>query len=183
EAAITTTSGLKLDFTEGSITSTAEPAIVSDGGELTLNNTKIQGTDAMQAKNGVKLKASKKTRIIGTTGFGIVATSNSDITLNDASVEAATKAFKGSVNTKMKLAAGARLAGKRGGIETEGNFELDATGATIEGGSGPALMTGYNARIAFRQGALKGNPAIQTERKPSSLELDGTKVEGEQKIP
>jgi hypothetical protein len=184
-SAITTTSGLKLDFTDGSITSLAEPAIVSDGGELTLVNVKVQGVEAgLSGKNGLKLKASKKTRIVSTAGYGILATSNSDINVNDAAIEGALKAFKGTVNTKMKLAQGTRLAGKRGGIESDSNFELDATGATIEGGAGPGILgTGSNARIAFRQGALKGTPALQMERKPSSLDLDGTRVDGEQKLP
>jgi hypothetical protein len=182
ESAIATTSGLKLDFTEGSIIAQAESAIAGDGGELTLVNTKIQGVDAgLNLKNGLKLKASKKTRIVGTTGFGILVTSNADITLNDAAVEGASKAFKGGVNTKMKLGQGARVAGKRGGIETDSNLELDGTGASIDGGTGPGLMAGSNARIAFRQGALKGTPALQTDRRPSSLDLEGTRVDGDQK--
>jgi hypothetical protein len=185
EAAIKTTSGLKLDYTGGSLTSLAESAIDGDSGmDLSLVNTKVSGvTTAITASSGLKLKASKKTRIIATTGNGVVTTSNSDINLNDAAIEAGAKAFKASVNTKMKLAQGARLAGKKAGIEAEGNFELDGTGAAIEGGSGPGISAGYNARISLKQGLLKGAPALHCERKPTSLELDGTKVEGEQKVP
>lgn len=185
EVALKTTSGLKIDYTDSSITSLTEAAIDGDSGmELTLINAKVNGvTTAITATSGLKLKASKKTRIVATTGNGLVTTSNCEINLNDASIEAGAKAFKGSVNNKMKLAQGARVAGKKAGVETEGNFELDGTGATIEGGSGPGISAGYNARISLKQGALKGTPALHFDRKPSSLDLDGTKVEGEQKVP
>ena len=75
------------------------------------------------------------------------------------------------------------MAGKKGGIDAEGTFELDATGATIEGGGGPGVAAGSNARIAIRQGVLKGTPALALDRKPSSLDLGGTRVEGEQEDP
>ena len=87
------------------------------------------------------------------------------------------------MNNKFKLGQGARMAGKKGGIDVESNVEVEATGATLDGGSGPALFAKYNGRIAFKQGIIKGAPALQFERKPSSLELDGTRIEGDQKIP
>lgn len=185
EKAITATSSLKLDWTEGSITSASDVAIDGDSSmDLTLINTKVQGaTTAIQCESSSKIKASKKTRIIGLNGYGVVTSSNSEVVLNDAALEAGMKAFKGTVNTKIKLAQGARMAGKKGGVDAEGNLEVEATGATLEGGSGPGLATGYNARISFKQGVLKGVPALQADRKPTSLELDGTRVEGDQKIP
>ncbi len=187
ETTIRTTSGLKIDYTDGSITSQAESAIDADSGmDLTLINVKVNGvTTGITSESGFKLKASKKTRIVAvaTTGTGIVTTSGGEISLNDAAVEAGGKAFKGSVNNKIKLAQGARMAGKKGGIETQGNFELDGTGATVDGGGGPGISAGYSARISLKQGALKGTPALQFDRKPMSVELDGTKVDGEQKIP
>ena len=103
--------------------------------------------------------------------------------LNDAALEAGMKAFKGTVNNKVKLAQGARMAGKKGGLDADINVEIEATGATLEGGTGAAIKAGYNARLSFKQGLLKGSPAIQLDRKPTSFELDGTRVEGEQKIP
>jgi hypothetical protein len=185
EKAITATSSLKLDYTDGSITSAADMAIDGDSSmDLTLINTKVQGaTTAINCESSSKLKASKKTRIVALQGNGITTTSNSELVLNDAAIEAAAKAFKGTVNDKIKLAEGARIAGKKGGIEAEGNLEVEATGATLEGGTGPGLLAGYNARLSFKQGALKGTPALQLDRKPSTFELDGTRVEGEQKVP
>jgi hypothetical protein len=44
-------------------------------------------------------------------------------------------------------------------------------------------MAGYNARVSFNQGTIKGTPALQFDRKPIALELDGTHVEGAQKVP
>jgi hypothetical protein len=186
EKAIAATSGLKIDLTDGSIVSAAESAIEGDSGmELTLTNSKLQGVaSAITAKvSGLKLKATKKTRLVSATGYGILTASNADITLTDAAIEAGTKAFKGTMNSKLKLNQGARLAGKKGGLESDSNLELDGTGATIDGGSGPGIMAASNARIAFHQGGLKGVPAIQLERHPTSVDLDGTKVDGEQKIP
>src|SRR5262249_45627410 len=148
ESAIVTTSGLKLDLTDGAITSQAEAAISGDGGDLNLVNTKVSGGDAgISMKNGLRLKASKKTRSAATSGNAIQTTSNADVTVNDAAIEGGMKAFKSTLNTKLKLQQGTRLAGRKGGIETDGNLELDATGATVEGGSGPGIQAGgYNAR-------------------------------------
>jgi hypothetical protein len=183
ESAIITDSGLKLTLTDGAITSQRAPAISCDGGDLDLVNTKVQGSDGLSVKNGIKLKASKKTRIVASTGYGVLATSNSHLTINDAVIEGQVKAFKGTVNSELKLGEGARLAGKKGGIDTENNLELEARGATIEGGTGPGLAASSNARIALHQGVLRGVPAIILSSKPSSIEIDGTRVEGEQKVP
>jgi hypothetical protein len=185
EKAITATSSLKLDYTDGAITSLADIAIDGDSSmELTLANTKIQGAStAINCESSSKIKATKKTRIVGTSGNGITTSSNTEVNLVDAAIEAGDKAFKGTVNDKIKLGQGARMAGKKGGVLAEGNFSIEATGATLEGGSGPGLVAGYNARVSFKQGVIKGTPALQFERKPSPLELDGTRVEGEQKVP
>ncbi|HVJ95007.1 MAG TPA: hypothetical protein VM580_34750 [Labilithrix sp.] len=185
ERAIAASSSLKLDYTDGSIISLGDMAIDADSSmELLLVNTKVQAaTTAINCEGNSKIKASKKTTIAGTTGNGITTTSNSELVVADAAIEAGEKAFKGGVNNKVKLSQGARLAGKKGGIESEGNFDLDATGATVEGGSGHALLAGYNARLTFKQGLLRGTPALQVERKPTSVDLSGTRVEGEQKIP
>ncbi len=184
EKAIAATSSLKLDWTDGSITSAADVAIDADSStNLTLTNTKVQGaTTAINCEGSSKIKASKKTRIVGLTGNGVTTTSNSELVLNDAALEAGAKAFKGSDNTKIKLGQGARIAGKKAGIETEGNTELEATGATLEGGAGPAIQAGYNAQLDFKQSLVKGTPAIQLDRKPLRVTVDETRIEGERKI-
>jgi len=185
EKAITASSSLKLEYNDGSITSSGDMAIDGDSSmDLTLVNVKVQGaTTAINCESSSKIRASKKTRIVGTSGNGVTTSSNTELNFSDASLEGGVKAFKGTVNDKVKLGQGARLAGKKGGIEAEGNLEVDATGATIEGGSGPGLVAGYNGKVSFKQGVLKGAPALQFERKPSNLDLEGTRVEGEQKIP
>ncbi len=185
EKALTGTSSVKLDWTEGSITSESDVAIdVASSADFTLIATKVQGaTTAIECDSNSKIKASKKTRIVGVSSYGITTSSNSEVVLNDAALEATMRAFKGTVNNKIKLAQGARIAGKKGGISAEGNLEIEATNATLEGGTGAALDAGYNSRISFKQGLIKGTPAIDVDRKPTILELDGTRVEGEQKIP
>lgn len=185
ERALTGTSSVKLDWTDGSITSSTDMAIdVDSSTDLMLINTKVQGaTTAINCSSNSKVKATKKTTIVGTSGYGVTTSSNSELVLNDSSLEAGVKAFKGTVNNKIKLAQGARVSGKKGGIDAEGNLELEATSATIDGGTGPALKAGYNGRLSFKQGLIKGTPAIQLDRKPTSLELDGTRVEGAQQIP
>jgi len=185
EKALTATSSLKLDWTDGSIISSTDVALDVDGSaDLTLINTKVKGaTTAINCESNSKVKATKKTSIVGTSGYGITTSSSSELVLNDSALEAGMKAFKGTVNNKVKLAQGARIAGKKGGIDAEGNLEVEATSATVEGGSGPAIKAGNNGRLSFKQGLLKGTPAIQLDRKPTSLELDGTRVEGEQQIP
>jgi hypothetical protein len=185
EKALAATSSVKLDWTEGSITSATDVAIdVDSSADLTLINTKVQGaTTAINCSSSSKIKATKKTRIVGTSDYGITTSSNTELVLNDSALEAGLKAFKGTVNNKVKLAQGARMAGKKGGVAAEGNLEIEATSATLEGGTGPAIEAGYNSKISFKQGILKGTPAIDVDRKPSILELDGTRVEGDQKIP
>lgn len=185
ERAIAATSSLTLDYNDGSITSEGDAAIDGTSSlELTLTNTKVQGaTAAIVSESNVKIKASKKTAIIGLRDNGITTTSNSELNLTDATVQAGAKAFKGTVNDKLKLGQGARLIGQKGGIEVTSNVEINATGATLDGGSGPGLAIESNARVTFKQGSIKGTPALRYDRKPTRLELDGTRIEGGQKVP
>ncbi len=183
EKAIVTTSSSHIDLTDSSVTSAAEVAIDVDGSvELTLTSTKVQGTIGINSESNVKVKALKKTRIVGLTGPGIVATVNTEISLSDAAVEGATKGFKGGSNCKLKLAQGSRIAGKRGGVEVESNLSLEGTGGSIEGGAGAGILGTSNARIELRQGVLRGTPALAFTSKPSTIDLEGTRVEGEQKL-
>lgn len=179
-----TTSGLKVDLTDSAVTSLGQTAIeASSGAEITLANTKVTGANAgLTTEGNIKLKATKKSAISSPSGIGIATTSNSEVNLTDASLEGAVRAFKGSVNDKLMLGQGARVAGKKGGIEVEGNAVIDGTGATIEGGAGPAIfLNAYNGKITLRQGLLRGTPAIEAKNKPT-LTLEGMRVEGEQKI-
>lgn len=185
DKAITATSSLKLDLTDGSITSLGDAAIEAESSmELYLVNSTVQGaTNAINASSSAKVRASKKARIVALQGSAVVGSSSTELTVADATIEATVKAFRGTSGNKVKLTQGARLSGKQGGVEAESNLEVEATGATIEGGSGAALAGTSNARVMFRQGVLKGNPALQFQRKPSSLDLDGTRVEGAQQVP
>jgi len=175
-------SGAQIDFSDGSISSASEAAIESTSGtKIDLSNAKVTGADvAIKTGSGLKLTAEKKTQIVSTSGVGIAG--SGELTLDDSTVESAAFAMQLGVNSKVKLHRGARLAGKNGGIEAQTNFQIDGTGATIDGGSGPGLATNINARISFKQGTLKGNPAIQASRKPLDLTLEGTSVVGGQRI-
>lgn len=178
------TSGTRLDLTDGAITSSGESAITCDGGHFTFAGTKIHGvSNAIQAKNGLELKATKKAALVSTISDAVELTSNATITLVDASIDGARNAIKSTVNTKVKLSQGARVIGRKGGIVADSNLEVDATGATIDGGSGPGLDFDSGAKIQMQGGALAGSPAIKASYKPSSLTLDGTNIEGEQQIP
>ena len=174
----------RLRFTRGAITSKQAAAIaVAGGAEVTLDGVDVKGAEAaLSGGNGLILKASKKTRFVALSGDGIEVTSNADITLNDAAIEASGKALHGTVNDKLKATAGARMIGKRGGLETSSNFELAGTGATIDGGDGPGIMASVNAQITFRNGRLNGMPAIRLEQKATRLDLQGTQVMGAQTI-
>lgn len=180
DKAIHTTSSYRLDLVDSSVTSATDSAIdVDGGGELLLTTTTVSGVNGIEAKNGLRLKATKKSRILGTRGLGILGTLNLDINLTESSIESTSaKAIRGSANMKMKLGKDARVAGKLGAIDAELNLNLDATGASIEGGSGPGILTA-NGTIAVKQGVLKGNPAIQSSRNlPIAPDLTGTRVEG-----
>lgn len=183
EDALKTTSGGKLDFTDGSITSQTEAAIAGTSGmKITLSNAKVSGPSAgIMAESSLELRAVKKTRIVATTGNAVNTTSSSEINLNDSSIEGGSRGIRATSNLKLKLLPGARVAGKKGGLDTESNITVDATGATLEGGSGPALEGGYSTKVSFKSGVIKGNPALLIKAQPV-LELDGTRIEGEQKI-
>lgn len=184
EKVMTLTSGASLELVEGSIVSGTESAIESDGGKMTFAGTKVQGAaTAIEGKNGLELKALKKAAIVSAGGDGIAVTSNAQLTINDASVEGARWAVKSTVNTKAKLGPGARLTGRKGGLAAEGNLDLETNGATIDGGAGSGLEAGYNAKIVLQQGTLKGSPALSTGRRPNLLTIDGTQIQGEQKVP
>lgn len=183
EKAIEVTSGLKVDLTDSSITATADEAIGGDSGmELVLANTTIQGTSGVVTKSGLKVKASRKSRIVGTTGYGIVTTSGADVSLTDGSIEGGAVALKSDSSLKLKLGASSRIAGKRGGVATTSNSSIDGTSTSIEGGAGPAIQGTLNDHIIVQQSVIKGTPAIQLERAASPLDLTGTRVEGAQTI-
>lgn len=179
------TSSMTLDATDGAITSNGESAIECDGGDLSFAGTKVQGTtSAITGNNGLKLKATKKAAFVATGGDALVLTSNGNITLTDASLEGSRRGIKATVNTKLKPTQGARITGKNGGVSTGHNLEVDATNATIDGGTGPGIeLEGANAKIQMQGGVLKGTPALKGTYKPQVLTLEGTRIEGEQQIP
>jgi hypothetical protein len=184
EKAISASSSFHLEMTDGSITAQTEPALSLDSSpDLVLTNAKIQGTVAVESKSSAKIRATKKTKLTGTIGDGVVTTSSFDLTLNDAVVEAARAGLRCGTNAKVRMLQGARISGKKGGIAGDGNLELEGVGATIDGGAGAGIKPGYNGDIDFKQGVLKGIPAVEFDRKPRVFEVDGTRVDGEAKIP
>jgi hypothetical protein len=176
---------MRLELTDGAINSQTETAIeASSGLDLVLANTKVTGAaGGVTCDSRMKLKATKKTAIVSTKGNALTATSSADVNLNDALLKGAAKALKGTVSVKVKLAQGARVAGARGGIDVDGNLSLDATRATLEGGSGAALTAGYGGQVTFRQGTIKGTPAVLFKGKAGAYDVEGTKIEGEVTLP
>ncbi|MFO0737111.1 MAG: hypothetical protein U0270_14580 [Labilithrix sp.] len=183
DKAIEVTSGLKIDLTDSSITSTADEAIEGDSGmELVLANTTVQGRIAIETKSGLKIKASKKSRIVGAAGNGITTTSNADISLADASIEGATMALKTDSSARLKLGPGSRIAGKRAGIYSESGLTIDGTNTSIEGGAGPGLRSTFVGNITIHDSVIKGTPGIQIERAPTPMDLANTRVDGGQVV-
>ncbi|MBX3233892.1 MAG: hypothetical protein KIT84_31580 [Labilithrix sp.] len=182
DRAIATTSSFKLELTDSTVTSGGDAAIVCDSSsDITLANTTVQGTAGIEGSSGVKLKATKKSRVVATTGIGFAGTSGLEVNLSEASIEGGTKAIKGTSNVRVKLAPGSRVAAKMGAIETESSCNVDANGASIEGGAGAGILTTSSPNIAVRSGVLKGNPALQTSF-AYTPDLTGTRVEGAQVV-
>lgn len=180
DKALEVTSGLKIDLTDSSITSTADEAIDADSGlELVLANTVVQGRIGVETKSGLKIKASKKSRIVGAVGNGVTTTSGADISLAESSIEGGAIALKTDSSCKLKLGPGSRIAGKRGGLYSESGLNLDGTNTAIEGGAGPGLRTTSGGTIAVRASVISGAPGIQTDR-AIPMDLAGTRVEGGQ---
>jgi len=184
EDGIKTTSSLKLDLTDSTINSKSESAIDGDSSmNVTLANSKLNAvTGGITTTSSFRLKATKKTRIVAATGDGIVAASSSEMVINDSAVEAAGRGIKlTSSSCKVKMQQGARVAGKKGGLELDSSGELEGTGSTLEGGSGPGITGAYGTKVSFTSGTLKGTPALALTR-PDNVDLSGTKVEGEQQV-
>jgi hypothetical protein len=185
ERAIVHGSSGSLSLNEGSVTSETDAAISTDStADYELAGTTVQGASAaIRGRMNMKLLATKKAKIVASSGNGVEAGTNLHLTLVDASIEASRTAVKGEVNTKVRLSQGAKISGKQGGLLAGNNLEIDGKGGIIEGGTGPAIEGGFNARVSFTSGALRGTPAITLTRKPSLLDLAGAKVEGGQRIP
>ncbi len=184
EKTIVLGSSADLDFDGGSVTSQTDAAFDTYGtGEYEFAGTTVTGEDAaINAKNGFKLRGTKKAHFVATKGIAVQSTSNFELTLTDATIEGTKSGVKAGVNLKAKLSQGAKISGKKGGIVADANMEIESKDATVEGGTGPGLQGTSNARIAFEKGTLRGTPAIDLRYRPSSLELEGTRVEGEQHV-
>jgi hypothetical protein len=182
EKALVVTSGLTLAMTDGAIMSSTDAAIDGQSGlDIALAGTKVQGvTGGIVSTSSLKLKATKKAHIVASKGNGVTTSSNADITIADSSIEAGAKALKATSSSKMKLTQGAHLAGKKGGIEHESSLALDATSASIDGGSGAAIAATSDVHIDFQQGSIKGEPALRFEGPPANLDVAGTKITGAQ---
>lgn len=62
---------------------------------MVLAGTKVSGaSSAINGKSGLKLEATKNTSFVATAGNGIDTTSNAQVTLADATVEAARAALR-----------------------------------------------------------------------------------------
>jgi hypothetical protein len=112
----------------------------------------------------------------------VLTTSGADVTLTESSIEGANVAYKASSGNRIKLNAGSRVAGKRGGLITESSCNLEGTSTSIEGGAGPAFQTTMNSQLVLHGSIVKGTPGLSFERNPSPLDLAGTRVDGGQTV-
>lgn len=174
----------KVDMTGGSVVSKSGRAIEGEVNvELAMSGTKVQGaTDAVRAKTNFRLKASDKASFVAGSGDAFALGVNANLSFDDATASAARAAINGDSNMVLKLASGARLTGKKGGVGAA-SLELEANGATIEGGGGAGIDVRGSAKIDLRQGSVSGSPALTFTRKPSTFEVDGTRIVGAKVIP
>lgn len=174
----------KVDMTGGSVISKTGRAIEGEVNvELTMSGTKVRGaTDAVRAKTNFRLKASDKASFVAGSGDAFALGVNANLSFDDATVDATRAAIAGDSNMVLKLASGARLTGKKGGVSAA-SLELESNGATIEGGAGAGIDVRGSSKIDLRQGAVTGNPALTFSRKPTTFELEGTRIVGAKVIP
>jgi hypothetical protein len=176
----------RLSFTGGSVTSLASVAIANESPsttEIALAGATVKGVEAaVGGEHNMKIRATKKARLIATSGNAVDAGGHLEMNLDDATVEAAAIGVKAGMHAKLRLTNGSSIKGARAGVHAENNLTLDMRDATIEGGSGHAVKATFNARITAT-GTLRGKPAIELSRQPISLDLSAARVDGEQIVP
>lgn len=160
--------------------------------EVTVENSTLEGKEAaVKLSMNSKLFGKKKAIFKGEEA-AIVAGVNSEISLDDSSVEGGETGIQGDSNlklsgTKSKISgkeygvrAGVNLAidgkelgirGSRAAVEGNVNLKLDLRGGVVEGDEAGVRMKGPNAELRLSKGAtIKGREAaVKTE---SNLELD-----------
>lgn len=182
--AVKAKSSCGIDAQGGALTSSGDPAVeVESNPSLAFEGTKVQGRDAaIAATSSVKLRISKKASLVATGGPGVEVSSSFDLDVTDATIQGARSAVKATSSAKVKLREGAKLSGQQGGVVAESSLDVDATNATIEGGKAAGIQGTSNAKIELHGGVVRGTPALSFTHKPSSFELDGVKVEGDQRL-
>jgi hypothetical protein len=180
EHAVATTSSLAIDLTDSNITSTGGNAVECETNPtITLSNTTLQGATGIQTTSNMRLKAQKKSKIVGTIGFGISQTSNANIRLSDAStISGAVLGVKSTSNITFDLHT-ATITGKTGAIVGTSSVDITMAETTIDGGAGPGISVSEGSLIAPGC-TIKGNPALGYETKPRTFEIGGAKILGPQ---
>ncbi len=157
-AAIESEHNLELELRGGSV----------EGGEV---GVKSKGSNA-------KIKLREDAKITGKEA-GIDASNNLALEMEQAVVEGGEVGISAAVNPKLRLGPKSRVHGRDVALKMGINFELDMRGATVESPS-VAICAPFNVEISARDSTIKGAEALRLERKPRTLELEGTRVEGQQ---
>lgn len=175
----------KLALTSGTVASTAGSAVESQGPnlEVDLRGAHIEGhTAGIEAtESSLTVRARDGAVITARDGDGISAGNALRLEMSNAQVVASRRAVTATTNATVRLDQGAVLRGAHGGLQIQA-LTLRATGATIDGGDGPAIAVEHSATstLSLRGGVVQGTPAIDSPRRPGRVELDGTRLVGGQ---
>lgn len=204
-SAIKATISLKVEATGGVILSTGDTTVAAtDAAEVTLSGSKLASSaGCMRFGGGAQVSVSgggvdcegdmlvgganllltaTRNASLGTRGNGIAGTTNTTVTLEDAALAAKGTAIKGLTNTVIRLKS-ATLSGGQAAIDAGSAMELETVGSTILSESGPAVSGGFGAVLVANGGMIRGTPALVFLMRPMTVNVSGTQIVGEQKIP
>lgn len=196
---------LTLEATGGAIEASGDALKVHDESTITLDGTAVRSREgtavALQRESTLKLtdaviegpkgalisqrelnvEARGDTRIASTGGDGIYIGARGTLNLGAPTVEGK-RGIVGRGPVKLDLTGGS-ITGQKGALLTEHGSDITADGARFVGNAGPGIaLDGGNCSLKLSGGAVSGALAFDFERRPTTMEISGTTIEGEQRI-
>jgi len=138
--------------------------------ELTVENSTLEGKEAA-VRLGMNSKVfARKQSILRGEESGILGGVNTEVTLDDSTVEGGETGIRVDVNGKLN-ANKAKVQGKEYGIRSSSNLSLEGRDLTLSG-ERAALESEVNLRLDLRGGALEGGEAgVRTKGPNARLKL------------
>jgi hypothetical protein len=125
--------------------------------EVTIENSTLEGKEsAVKLEMNSKLDAKKQTHLKGEEA-GLEGGINSQVSLDDSSIEGGEIGVKADTNFKLR-ANKSRISGKEYAIRAANSFELEGKELTLTGGR-IALEAEVNLKLDLRGGAIEGGEA------------------------